>query len=172
MESSGRHTIASYLCPTLKHHPWCPSRTGDHGFIFVGLGKDKDSYHSAAVRNLFVGLPKTVKDRRFRYLGKYQVTRVDPLSVDEWAMLSAEVSTASDRHKFCNLTFFFLKFKSVYAKLTKDKTKDARTLEDILIAYDNGNLRVPCVQVQCIGFDDDFFSALLAEKDARQSTVP
>jgi len=153
LESSGKQTIASYLCPTLKHHPWCPSRTGDHGFIFVGLGKDKDSYHSAAIRNLFVGLPKTVMDRRFRYLGKYQVTRVDPLSVDEWAMLSAE-------------------FKSMYAKLTKDKTKDARTLEDILIAYDNGNLRVPCVQVQCVGFDEDFFSALLAERDARQSTVP
>ena len=75
-------------------------------------------------------------------------------------------------HKFCNLTFFFLKFKSVYAKLTKDKTKDARTLEDILVAYDNGNLRVPCVQVQCIGFDEDFFTALLAERDAGQSTVP
>ena len=87
-------------------------------------------------------------------------------------MLSAEVSTVSDRHKFCNLTFFFFKFKSVYAKLTKDKTKDCRTLEDILIAYDNGNLRVPCVQVQCIGFDEDFFSALLVERDARQSTVP
>lgn len=69
------------------------------------------------------------------------------------------------------LRVFFLKFKSVYAKLTKDKTKDARTLEDILIAYDNGNLRVPCVQVQCIGFDEDFFTALLAERDA-QSTVP
>ena len=61
---------------------------------------------------------------------------------------------------------FFLKFKTVYAKLTKDKTKDARTLEDILIAYDNGNLRVPCVQVQCIGFDEEFFTALLAERDA------
>jgi len=152
LESPGKQTIASYLCPTLKHHPWCPSRTGDHGYIFVGLGKDKDSYHSAAIRNLFVGLPKTVMDRRFRYLGRYQVTRVDPLSVDEWAMFSAE-------------------FKSVYAKLTKDKTKDARTLEDILIAYDNGNLRVPCVQVQCIGFDEAFFSALLAERDA-QSMVP
>ena len=108
LESSRKQAIASYLCPTLKHHPWCPSRTGDHGFIFVGLGKDKDSYHSVAVRNLFVGLPKTAMDRRFRYLGSYQVTRVDPLSVDEWAMLSAEVSTTS-RHKFCDLTCFFFK---------------------------------------------------------------
>jgi hypothetical protein len=107
LKSSGKQTIASYLCPTLKHHPWCPSRTGDHGFIFVGLGKDKDSYHSAAIRNLFVGLPKTVMDRRFRYLGRYQVTRVDSLSVDEWAMLSAEASAASHLHKFVILRFFF-----------------------------------------------------------------
>lgn len=57
----------------------------------------------------------------------------------------------------------------MYAKLTKDKTKDARTLEDILIAYDNGDLRVPCVQVQCIGFDEEFFTALL---DEMESTVP
>lgn len=153
LHSSGKQIITSYLCPTLNHHPWCPSRPGDHGFIFVGLGKDKDSYHSAAIRNLFVGLPKTVmNNRRFRYLGKYRVTRVDPLGIDEWAMLSAE-------------------FKAVYAKLTKDKTKDARTLEDIITAYENGDLRVPCVQLQCVGFDEFFFTTLLGQKNA-ESMVP
>ena len=35
-----------------------------------------------------------MENRRFRYLGRYKVTRVDPLSVDEWAMLSADVSAA------------------------------------------------------------------------------
>jgi len=59
----------------------------------------------------------------------------------------------------------------VYAKLTKDKAKDARTLESILTAYENGDLRVPCVQLQCIGFDDNFFTALLAQRDA-ESMVP
>lgn len=95
LQSSGKQIItSSYICPTLNHHPWCPSRPGDHGFIFVGLGKDKDHYHTGAIRNLFVGLPKTgMNSRRFRYLGTYRVTRVDPLIVDEWAMLSAEVST-------------------------------------------------------------------------------
>ncbi|KAF8807520.1 hypothetical protein BYT27DRAFT_7189593 [Phlegmacium glaucopus] len=149
LQSSGKQiTTSSYICPTLNHHPWCPSRPGDHGFIFVGLGKDKDSYHAAAIRNLFVGLPKTVtNNRRFRYLGTYRVTRVDPLSIDEWGMLSAE-------------------FKVVYAKLTKDKLRDSRTLESILTAYESGDLRVPCVQLQCIGLDDNFFTALLAQRDA------
>ena len=67
--------------------------------------------------------------------------------------------------------FVFYQFKVVYAKLTKDKTKDTRTLEDILAAYDNGDLHVPCVQLQCIGFDDNFFTVLSAQRDA-QSTVP
>ena len=162
LQSSEKQIVPSYLCPTLNHHPWCPSRPGDHGFIFVGLGKDKDSYHPAAIRNLFVGLPKTVMNhRRFRYLGKYKVTRVDPLSVDEWAMLTTEVSA----EVICGLTIvLFFQFKAVYAKLTKDKTKDARTLDDIVIAYENGDLRIPCVQLQCIGFDEDFFTALLTQR--------
>lgn len=169
LQSSSGKQIASYLCPTLNHHPWCPSRTGEHGFIFVGLGKDKDSYRSTAIRNVFVGLPKTVMDnRRFRYLGKYKVTRVDPLSVDEWAMLSAEVSVEDI---FTNLGilrsvfFFFFQFKAVYAKLTMDKTNDTRTLEDVVTDYENGNLHVPCVQLQCIGFDDLFFKALLSQRN-------
>jgi hypothetical protein len=49
-----------------------------------------------------------MENRRFKYLGKYKVTRVDPLSVDEWAMLSADVSAASHLHKLCNLTVFHL----------------------------------------------------------------
>lgn len=164
--SPGKQTIASYLCPTLNHHPWCPSRTGDHGFIFVGLGKDKDSYHPSAIRHLFIGLPKTgIGSRRFRYLGKYKVTRADPLSVDEWAMLSADVSAQQVIWILWSYHPFF-QFKSIYVKLTKDKTKDARTLEDIRAAYDSGDIRVPCVQLQCIGFDDNFFTALLSERDA------
>jgi len=85
----------SYLCPTLNHHPWCPSIPGQHGFIFVGLGKEKESYKLPVFRNLFVGLPKSQsKGRIFRYLGKYRVHRVKHLTVEEWESLSADVSFA------------------------------------------------------------------------------
>src|SRR5437016_7968299 len=85
----------SYLCPTLNHHPWCPSIPGQHGYIFVGLGKEKESYKSPVFRHLFVGLPKSQsKGRIFRYLGKYKVHRVKHLTVEEWDGLSAEVRFA------------------------------------------------------------------------------
>jgi len=88
-----KETISPYLCPTLNHHPWCPSAPGQHGFIFVGLGKEKESYKSTAVRNLFVGLTKTQpRTRKFRYLGTYKVSRVRSLNVDEWNALSEDVS--------------------------------------------------------------------------------
>ncbi|CAA7266556.1 unnamed protein product [Cyclocybe aegerita] len=141
-------TIGSYLCPTLNHHPWCPSVPGQHGFIFVGLGKEKESYKSPAIRNLFVGLPKThAKHRKFRYLGRYRVTRVRSLTVDEWDTLSEDV-------------------KVMYAKLTKDKTRDLRSVEDITDAYNNGDLHVPCVQLQCMSFDEQLYAALISHRDS------
>jgi len=88
-----RPVTSSYLCPTLNHHPWCPATPGQHGYIFVGLGKEKEAYKTPVIRHLFVGLPKAqAKQRRFRYLGQYRVMRVRSLSLDEWNTLSSEVS--------------------------------------------------------------------------------
>jgi len=88
-----KSTTISYLCPTLNHHPWCPTLPGQHGYIFVGLGKEKETYKTPVVRNLFVGLPKDqARQRRFRYLGKYRVVRVRSLSLDEWNSLPDDVS--------------------------------------------------------------------------------
>ena len=91
--SERRPVTTSYLCPTLNHHPWCPTTPGQHGYIFVGLGKEKEAYKTPVVRHLFVGLPKAqTKQRRFRYLGQYRVMRVRSLSLGEWNTLSSEVS--------------------------------------------------------------------------------
>ena len=53
----------------------------------------------------------------------------------------------------------------MYAKHTKEKTKDPRTPEDILLAYEKGELLVPCVQLQCLDFDYDFYFKLLSQRD-------
>jgi hypothetical protein len=53
----------------------------------------------------------------------------------------------------------------MYAKLTKDKTKDPQPLEDILDGYDRGDLSVPCVMLQCLGFDEQLFEALTSQRD-------
>ena len=69
---------SSYLCPTLNHHPWCPSTPGEHSFIFVGLRKDKDSYHSVAIQNLFIGLPKTDEQSEISISWKIQSNTCRP----------------------------------------------------------------------------------------------
>ncbi|KAJ3538730.1 hypothetical protein NMY22_g5040 [Coprinellus aureogranulatus] len=142
---SKKRKVSGYLCPSLDHNPWCPSKPGKHGFMFVGLGREKDTFSEPEVHNVFVGLPKKGKDRRrFRYLGKYKAFRVQPLTVQEWAGLPEHV-------------------KKTYAKTTKDKTKDIRSVEEILKAYDTGELSVPCVQLQCIDFDYELYKAMIAE---------
>jgi hypothetical protein len=86
--AKGRN-IEEYLCPRLDHNPWCPSTPGQHGYMFVGLGREKHTYTNPQLRNLFAGLPKrSHKDERnFRYLGVYRVSRVEPLSTAEWGTL-------------------------------------------------------------------------------------
>ncbi|KAJ3561277.1 hypothetical protein NP233_g10288 [Leucocoprinus birnbaumii] len=142
--AKGRN-IEEYLCPRLDHNPWCPSNPGQHGYMFVGLSREKDTYTTPKMRNLFVGLPKrSHKDERFfRYLGVYRVSRVDPLSVNEWKTLHHTV-------------------KQNYVHATKEKNKDPRTEEEISAAYDSGELSAPCVKLECVDFDEELYAGLLA----------
>jgi len=59
----------------------------------------------------------------------------------------------------------------MYAKLTQDKAKDPRSLDDIIGAYHDGELSVPCVQLQYVSFDDALFSTLISQRPGQYSTV-
>jgi hypothetical protein len=50
------------------------------------------------------------------------------------------------------------------AKLFKDKENDPREADDILVALDTGELSIPCVQLQFVGFDQSLYSALSSMK--------
>ncbi|TEB39262.1 hypothetical protein FA13DRAFT_1725238 [Coprinellus micaceus] len=140
-----KRDVNAYLCPGLDHNPWCPSIPGRHGYIFVGLGREKDTFLEPEEHNVFVGLKKKGKDtRRFKYLGKYRAVRVQPLTKEEWAGLPEPI-------------------RKTYAKTTKDKTKDTRSADDVAKAYDSGELTVPCVQLQCIDFDYELYKAMVVE---------
>lgn len=86
--------MSCYLCPGLDHNPWCPSIPGQHGYLFVGLGNEKDTFSSPEIRNVFVGIKnKGQRRRRYVYLGIYEVVRVVPLATDEWKSLSSAVNS-------------------------------------------------------------------------------
>ncbi|KII93530.1 hypothetical protein PLICRDRAFT_35750 [Plicaturopsis crispa FD-325 SS-3] len=136
--------IQHYICPKLSDNPWCPSTPGQHGYMFVGLGRDKDRYKDPQERNLFLG----VASADFRYMGVYRVHAVSPLTVDEWNTLPDD-------------------FQKSYSFLTSSKNKFPGinwTPKECREAYDSGRLQVPCVQLTCVGFNDMLYRELAKSK--------
>lgn len=63
-----------------------------HGYMFVELGLEADTFVEPETRHLFVGIAV----RQHRYLGLYEVTRVkDNLTPDEWKALPDSVGSHS-----------------------------------------------------------------------------
>ena len=152
--------ITSYLCPGLDHNPWCPTAPGQHGYMFVGLGREKDTFLEPEDFNVFVGQLKSKNSerRKYRYIGVYRAVRVSPLTVDEWNTLSEPVRIHFSERCVHN---HVLQVKGTYVSRTKEKTVDSRSLAQIRAAYDQGELSVPCVMLECIAFDDVLLSNLV-----------
>jgi hypothetical protein len=58
----------------------------------------------------------------------------------------------------------FRQIKLIYANLTRDKGNDPRPLDEILSSYNTGELQIPCVQLQCISFDQPLYTALVSNR--------
>ncbi|KAL0951036.1 hypothetical protein HGRIS_007776 [Hohenbuehelia grisea] len=155
---SERHGLTSYLCPNLDLNPWSPTVPGEHGYMFVGLGSEKDTFITPEVHHVFVGFKNTSSQgpRLFRYMGLYSASRVDPLTCDEWSTLAANV-------------------QQCYARILKDRNLDSRSLSAILEDYKAGKLAVPCVQLKCIDYNEKLaaeLAARLGPKGASSISAP
>ncbi|KAF4605331.1 hypothetical protein EYR40_004115 [Pleurotus pulmonarius] len=140
-EIAERLNIKSLLCPNLDLNPWCPMVPGDHGYMFVGLGTEKNIFETPEIHQLFVGFEGPKRHKLFRYMGVYKASRTDPLSIQEWNALTNHV-------------------KDGYASLTKGRTADPRDVEVIRADYDSGKLQVPCVLLQCTDYSDELARSL------------
>jgi hypothetical protein len=54
----------------------------------------------------------------------------------------------------------------MYARLTKEKTKDSHTAEEILESYNRDDVSVPCVMLQHLSFDEQLFDTLISQQRA------
>ncbi|KAJ6621246.1 hypothetical protein B0H10DRAFT_1025351 [Mycena sp. CBHHK59/15] len=101
--------VRKYLCPNLTMNPWCPTSPGQHGYMFVGLGRENNTFLQPEHLSLFLSVPplavrseKRLAAGRKRphtsdgssrlevtYLGLYEVCRVAPLTIAEWKTLSS-----------------------------------------------------------------------------------
>ncbi|KAH9947973.1 hypothetical protein B0H21DRAFT_778217 [Amylocystis lapponica] len=131
----------------MDHNPWLPTGPGKHGFMQVGLGREKTAFNTPEIRHVFVGAGK-----RLKYCGLYEVSRVDPLSIAEWGSLPEKV-------------------RETYVKTTasKEKHENHGTKTQIRTKYDSGVLLAPCVLLRCVEFDIKFYGELVAAMDQHVS---
>ncbi|KAL0579112.1 hypothetical protein V5O48_002895 [Marasmius crinis-equi] len=134
----------AYMCPNVSQNPWCPKAPGEHGYVFVGLGVDKKTFLKEERQHVFIG-EKGRDKLAMRYVGYYSCERVDPLTKEEWDTLPRKVHHG-------------------YSKLSKEKNKDERAVEDVRKDYDQGNLRVPCVKLTCLEYDHRLFEGLVSSE--------
>ncbi|KAJ7235894.1 hypothetical protein B0H12DRAFT_133873 [Mycena haematopus] len=135
--------IKKFLCPNQNQNPWCPRSPGQHGYLFVGLGSESETFREPEQLNLFLSVPPGGnKSLEVTYMGFYEISRVAPLSVDEWRTLSPIV-------------------QQNYATTTASRENDSKTIA-IRAQYDSGVRLVPCIRLRCIGFDEALYAGLLA----------
>lgn len=84
--------MLKFLCPNLKYNPWCPTTAGQHGYMFVGLGNESETFNDPEELNLFLSASHAKGGNLdVSYLGRYEVCRVPPLTAAEWQTLSPMV---------------------------------------------------------------------------------
>ncbi|KAJ7225404.1 hypothetical protein GGX14DRAFT_420327 [Mycena pura] len=148
--------IKKFLCPNLKMNPWCPLQPGQHGFMFVGLGNESETFREPEELNLFLSVPPPSGNLEVSYLGLYEAVRVEALTPAEWGTLSSTV-----QRSYVDVTV------SRYANVaTSNRPRLALKVQE---DYDSGRLSVPCVRLVCKGFDEGLNAGLL-EAQSRERT--
>ncbi len=155
--------IQDYLCPNMDHNAWSPAGPGKHGYMQVGLGRDKKLFNDAGdYRHVFVGAGKY-----FLYCGWYHVLRVEPLTKEEWDTLPPKVRHYVICLRDLNADRALTQVKHTYSETTvsKEKSSELKSAQQVLRMYNEGVLRAPCVRLQCVEFDTAFYQELARAND-------
>ncbi|RPD65394.1 hypothetical protein L226DRAFT_609717 [Lentinus tigrinus ALCF2SS1-7] len=157
---ASQYNIQAYLCATWDRYTWLPTEPGKHGFLPYDLEirKDQDGDLEAAAHgyrrgeiytpcHLFVGT--RTDSEIFHYHGLYQLTKVDSLTKDEWALLPENAKT------YC----LAKKLRQLVKEIGPGKTP---SLKDLRQKFDHGTIAAPCIRLECIEFDPTFYGKLVA----------
>ncbi|RPD81982.1 hypothetical protein L226DRAFT_607194 [Lentinus tigrinus ALCF2SS1-7] len=144
-----RYDITEFLCPNMDHNAWSPPGPGQHGYMQVGLGRDRKLFNGEGeYRHVFVGGGKF-----FLYCGWYHVLRVDPLTKEEWGVLPPKVKTTYSETTFNK--------ENTRECTNKELWRTIKNTQQVLAMYNQGELRAPLVRLQCLKFDMDFYQELV-----------
>ncbi|KAI0746677.1 hypothetical protein C8Q80DRAFT_1176666 [Daedaleopsis nitida] len=147
------HGITRYLLVTLEEHPWAPSQPGAHGYVVVGLGNEQDLFQSGDCRHLLVGV-----GCHYQYCGWYRITVTEPLTPDEWCLLPPTVKRTQ--------------LEKTRPSGYDQPYPDGLTEAELVTEFSTGTRRLPCVRLECLKFDTEFYQALSYENDQHLGRYP
>lgn len=106
------------------------------------------------------------KDGTWYYAGIYKAFLLDTLNVKEWAELSTEVRHS--RLSFLEASHRFIYVPQVAQAIVKDtisgrKNTSPQNVYEVTQLYAAGALKVACVGLQCVGFNNAMYKALLEQ---------
>ncbi|KAI0747769.1 hypothetical protein C8Q80DRAFT_1168343 [Daedaleopsis nitida] len=132
---------------------WCPERE-EHGYCLTPVFKCSTNPRVTTAHRWFavdisarLDTPTECfynKDGKWYYAGVYKSFRLDDLCINEWECLSTETSQALIRET-----------------LSSRKNTSPQNIYETSQLYSAGALKVACVGLQCIGFNNTLYRSLL-----------
>ncbi|KAH9890491.1 hypothetical protein C8Q73DRAFT_735592 [Cubamyces lactineus] len=148
-----RSQIGNYRVFQQPTTTWCPERE-EHGYYLAPIYRCStnprvNTAHRWSVVDIAANLDKPTecffnKDGKWYYAGTYKSFRLEDLCPQEWECLSTETSHALIRET-----------------LAGRKNTSPQNVYETGQLYSAGALRVACIGLQCIGFNDLLYRSLL-----------
>ncbi|KAF7799023.1 hypothetical protein EIP86_010253 [Pleurotus ostreatoroseus] len=167
---SEKHDLLGCLYPQRHLNPWLPPEPGTHGYLFLGLvgpAKDHEKFLAPSPRALFI-----CEGSHWKYYGQYVVERNPErdITLEEWKAFSNDFKDGDSG--YCAMTLNKSMGGSSYQALKNDhKTSHDQKVREVRERYDAGQLRVPCISLQCIGYNEELVEGLKTQGPGSMSQV-
>ncbi|KAH7104818.1 hypothetical protein BKA62DRAFT_690742 [Auriculariales sp. MPI-PUGE-AT-0066] len=162
-----RFGVSAYYAVNREGNPWTPHQPGESGFMFVGLNTTDAALGHGEQRELFMKFAVN----EFLYFGTYACWREDDLLADEFTNIDWHVTDGLSAPRAQRESD---QLRKEYCKWTSEKgnldNRNIGTIEDALAKYKSGDIRVPCIRLQCVGFNQQLFNFLYSEHTQRSGT--
>ncbi|KAH8824436.1 hypothetical protein DL96DRAFT_208179 [Flagelloscypha sp. PMI_526] len=151
--SNLRLKLSNYRILSQSTTNWCPQRE-EHGYFLAPVFKCStnprvNTAHRWNLVDVMAKLHQPIEcfhnnDGKWYYAGTYQALRLDDLTRAEWDTLSPESSSAI-----------------IKETLNSRKNTSPQNVYEISQLYGCGALRVACVALQCVGFNQKLYEGVL-----------
>ncbi|THH21494.1 hypothetical protein EW146_g115 [Bondarzewia mesenterica] len=150
-----RNSLSNYRVFQHLTTAWCPERE-EHGYLLTPLYKCNTNprvitAHRWSMVDVIGRMNKPTecfynKDGKWYYAGVYKAMRLEDLTTTEWEQLSDETSQILIKETLVNR-----------------KNTSPQNVYEVTQLYSAGALKVACVGLQCIGFNNTLYRTILEQ---------